>query len=299
VLIRLFKSNYLLLVLAACFWGGNFVVGKAMVSEIPPITLALLRWFVALLVVSPFFGKAVWKERRLYVKHWKTVVFLALVGVAGFNTLLYIAVQYTGSINASLMNAATPIIIVILSILFLRERFSAVRLIGILVSLGGVLWIVSRGSKETLLNLAFNKGDLWMLIAVILWAIYSIGVKKSIGIFPSTGIFTVTIWLTVILLLPLSLIELNVRETDMMFSWNLLIGLLYVGIFASVAAFTSWNLAVSRLGPSRCASFLNLIPLFSAIFATLFTDENVQIFHYIGAFLIICGVYITTKIGKN
>src|SRR4051794_1908928 len=115
------NSPYLLLLVATCLWGGNFVVGKALVTEIPPLTLALIRWGIALLCIAPFWGRTLWQHRVLYLDNWKTVLFLSLTGVAGFNTFVYIAVQYTDSINASLMNAATPIIIVLLSMFFLGE----------------------------------------------------------------------------------------------------------------------------------------------------------------------------------
>jgi drug/metabolite transporter (DMT)-like permease len=289
------KNNYFLLILATCLWGGNFVMGKALAGEVPPITLSLLRWITALLVLGPFYGKMVWENRRVYKNNWRMVTVLAMTGVAGFNTLVYIAVQYTSSINASLMNSTTPITILLFSIFFLREKFSILRSTGILLSLCGVLWIISYGSFEVLMGLRFNKGDLWMLLAVILWSFYSIAVKKSSGLFPSHGIFTITIAISVLLLFPLSAVELFVYEREILLSWSVLWGVLYFGIFASVVAFTSWNLAVSRLGPSRSASFLNLIPLFSAVFATLFIGEQIHMYHFIGAFLVISGVYISTR----
>ncbi len=297
--IPFWKNNIVLLIIATCLWGGNFVVGKVMVDEVPPITLALFRWITALIVVLPFFGFSVWEERKLYLKHWRIVLFLALTGLIGFNTIVYYAVHHTSSINASLMNAATPIVIVLMAMMFLKERFSFIRLIGILVSLFGVIWVSTSGSLHALLNLKFNHGDLWMILAVICWAMYSIAVRKTSDFFPAQGIFAITILITVILLTPMALMEITFGVQKIIFSWTLLGGVLYIGIFASVVAFTCWNLVVSQIGPSRSSSFLNLIPLFSAIFATTFISEKVQAFHLIGAVLIICGVYITTKLGKN
>jgi drug/metabolite transporter (DMT)-like permease len=290
------NSPYVLLLVATCLWGGNFVVGKALVTEIPPLTLALIRWGIALLCITPFWGRTVWRQRKIYLDNWKTVLFLSLTGVAGFNTFVYIAVQYTDSINASLMNAATPIIIVLLSRFFLGESFSALRGIGIVISLVGVLWIIGHGSWKSIVSLSFNRGDLWMLLAVFLWAMYSIGVRKTTGKFKANEMLLITVLLSVIVLIPFSIVELGLSQRTLNGSWHTLVGVFYIGIFASLVAFSCWNKAVALIGPSRCASFLNFIPLFSAIFATLFTGERIQLYHVAGALLILSGVYVTTRI---
>ncbi|MEB3101904.1 DMT family transporter [Ferviditalea candida] len=294
------KSPYLLLVIATCLWGGNFVMGKVLVTEIPPIVLALLRWTVALMITLPLFGKQIWQQRKLFLKHWKTVVFLALTGVTGFNTFTYVAVQYTGSINAALMNSAAPIIIVVLSMIFLGEKFSVRRGIGILISMAGVLWIITRGSWAALTQLDFNRGDLWMILAVALWAAYSIGVKKIAGQLPPNALLALTVIITVIVLFPIAMFELTIQKPLPPHSWTAtIVGILYIGIFASIVAFLSWNKAVAIIGPSRSANFLNLIPLFSAIFAILFTGEHLAFFHFAGAFLILLGVYVTTRTDRR
>ncbi|MEX2462315.1 MAG: DMT family transporter [Paenibacillaceae bacterium] len=289
------NSPYVLLLVATCLWGGNFVVGKTLVNEIPPLTLALIRWSIALLFMAPFFGEKVWQRREIYRQNWKMAVFLSLTGVAGFNTFVYIALQYTDSINASLMNAATPIMIVLLSMVFLRESFSRIRSLGIMISLVGVLWIIGHGSWTTIVSLSFNRGDLWMLLAVFLWAMYSIGVRKTAGSISASEMLFITVVLCVIVLIPCSIIELIVTKRVVNGSWQTLLGSFYIGIFASLVAYACWNKAVAMIGPSRCASFLNFIPLFSAIFATLFTGEYIQLYHVVGALLILSGVYVTTR----
>lgn len=290
----LWKSPYVLLVIATCLWGGNFVVGKIVVSELPPFTLAFLRWGTAFLAVLPFFGRELWRHRRLLFKHWSHVLFLAVTGVASFNTLVYVSVQYTSAINASLVNATSPVVMVLLSPLLLRERFSFMRGIGVCVTLIGVLWIISRGSLSILFDLSFNRGDLWMVLAVLLWALYSIGIKKSAGRFPANALFMATMIPAIVLLAPFSAVEMWLRGETVHVTGMMVGSVLYVGLFASLVAFSCWNKAVSLLGPSRCAGFLSLIPLFSAVFATLFADEAIQSFHLVGAVGIITGLYVTT-----
>jgi len=292
----IWRSPYFLLVLATCCWGGNYVVGKALVTEIPPILLSTVRWCVALAVMLPFMGREMWLQRKLVWSHWKTVLFLSMTGVAGFNTLTYIAVQYTGSINAALMNSATPVLIVLISVLVLRERFTLNVLPAIALSLIGVLWIISRGSWDSIVNLSFNKGDMWMVASILCWALYTVWMKKTAGQFPPKLLFFWQIVLTVIVLIPISAVEYAVLQPVIRGSVGLVSGLLYLGIFASLLAFTAWNKAIAIIGPSRSAGFLNLIVVFSAVFATVFTGEQLHLYHWIGAALVLAGVFLTNRI---
>lgn len=293
------QSPYILLLLATCIWGGNFVAGKALVEHIPPITLAALRWGIAFLLLLPFYGKQTWHLRAEFLRNWKMLLFLSATGVAGFNTLTYVAVQYTGSINASLMNSATPIIVVILTWLVMREKLAWIAMPGILISMVGVSWIISRGSLSALLHLSFNKGDLLMLTAVLCWALYSVGMKKAAGQFPSSPLLLAQVVVALLLLIPLSLTEVAVKSPHIDWSPALISGLIYIGLFASIIAFLSWNRAIAIVGPQRCAGFLNFIPMFSAIFATAFTGESLRMYHLLGAILIVAGVYITNYAMKK
>ncbi|MFC5447846.1 DMT family transporter [Paenibacillus aestuarii] len=293
------RSPYVLLIVAACIWGGNFVAGKALVAQIPPLTLAAIRWGLAFVCLLPFCGKQVWLLRREWAKSWKMLVFLSLTGVAGFNTLTYAAVQFTGSINASLMNSATPILVVILAAAIMKERFAWPALPGIVISMLGVFWIIGRGSLHALLTLSFNQGDLLMLLAILCWALYSVGMKRAAGRFPSTPFLLAQVTVALIVLIPLSALELAVKAPSINASPGLVAGLVYIGLFASLIAFLSWNRAIELAGPQRCAGFLNLIPLFSAIFATSFTGESLHMYHGIGAVLIVAGVYVTNAAVKR
>ncbi|UJF33869.1 DMT family transporter [Paenibacillus hexagrammi] len=293
------NSPYLLLVLATCIWGGNFVAGKALVTHMPPLTLAALRWCIAFVCLLPFYGKEAWQLRKEALRHYKMILFLAVTGVAGFNTLTYVAVQYTGSINASLMNSATPIMVVILSWLMYRERIAWSALPGIILSMAGVCWIIGRGSLGAILGLSFNKGDLWMLVAILCWSLYTVGMKRAGRLFPASPFLLIQVTLALIVLIPLSAGELLLTSASIDWSPSLLAGLLYVGLFASIVAFLSWNRAIELAGPQRCAGFLNLIPLFSAIFATGFTGESLHLYHLLGAVLIVAGVYATNLAMKR
>ena len=285
----------LLLVLATLLWGGNFVIGRAVVGDIPPITLAFLRWCVAFIVFLPIVYSRVKHEWPMIKTHWPIVIVMAITGVACFNTLVYIGVYYTTSINASLMNSSTPIIIYILSFIFLKERLSKFQLIGTAISLSGVAFILSKGSLETLLSFSFNKGDLIVLIAVFCWGVYSLLVKQYAGRLPGYSTFLVTISLGVIMLLPFTIYELMTTSVDIVWSPSTIGAILYVGIVASIIAFLSWNNGVVALGANKASIYLNFIPLFAAIFAVLFLGEDLLLAQVIGGLAVICGVLLASK----
>lgn len=289
------NSPYFLLVLATCIWGGNFVAGKVLVTHMPPITLAALRWLIAFVILAIAFGKEAWRLRQEALRHWKMISLLAVTGVAGFNTLTYVAVQYTSSINASLMNSATPILVVLLSWLVLKEGLAWRALPGIVVSMAGVAWIIAHGNINALLSLSFNQGDLWMLLAVLSWALYSVGMKRAAGHFPASPFLLMQVGAALLLMLPLSAIELIVVDRPIEWSPSVVAGLLYIAIFASIVAFLSWNRAIELAGPQRCAGFLNMIPMFSTVFAMGFTGESFHLYHLLGVVFIIAGVYMTQR----
>ena len=285
----------LLLVLATLLWGGNFVIGRAVAGDIPPITLAFLRWSVAFIVFLPIAYSRVKREWHMIKANWPAVIVMAITGVACFNTLVYIGVYYTTSINASLMNSSTPIIIYILSFILLKERLSKFQLIGTALSLSGVAFILSKGSLETLLSFSFNKGDLIVLIAVFCWGVYSLLVKQYAGRLPGYSTFLVTIALGVIMLLPFTIYELMTTSVEIVWSPSTIGAIVYVGIIASIVAFLSWNNGVVALGANKASIYLNFIPLFAAIFAVLFLDEDLLIAQIIGGLAVICGVILANK----
>ena len=289
------NSPYVLLIIATCLWGGNFVAGKMLVAEVPPLILAGMRWLTALVLLLPFYGRIAWRHRKELLRRWPQVAILSLLGVAGFNTLVYIAVQTTSSINAALMNAATPVFILVISLLFLGEKLSLVRTAGILVSIAGVLWIISQGSLAAIAGLHFNHGDLWMLLAILFWALYTMLTKRWAGSFQPNALFVGTVCVTILMLAPGALLELALGSHPITWNGAVVGGIIYIGLFASIVAFTCWNRAVALIGPARCAGFLNLIPLFSAVFAVLLAGERIHIYHLVGTVLILVGIAVSSR----
>lgn len=285
----------LLLILATMLWGGNFVIGRAIADDIPPLTLSFLRWTVALLIFFPITWKSLKNEWYLIRKNIGIVIILSITGVAAFNTLVYMALHYTTAINASLMNSSTPIVIYLLSFLFIKERLSKQQIIGAVLSLTGVIFIISDGSLQNITNFTFNSGDLIMLIAVICWSVYSLLVKQFSDRLPGNSTFLVTIIIGIIILFPFFIYEVNQPTLYINWSVTTVLAILYIGIFASIVAFLSWNQGVIKFGASKAGMFLNFIPMFAAIFAVLFIGESLQLSQLFGAVFVISGVYLASK----
>lgn len=284
-----------LLLLATILWGGNFVIGRAVANDIAPLTLAFYRWCVAFLVLAPIAWKAFKKDLPIFKQHWLAVLVLSLTGVAGFNTLVYIGLHDTTSINASLMNSSTPIVIYILAFIFLRERLTRFQIIGTVISLTGVIFILSGGSLSSLKDFQFNQGDLIVLVAIVCWSIYSLLIKQYAGILPGLSTFFVTIMIGIVMLLPFFIYETMTQAPTITWNISSIAAILYVGSLASIVAFLAWNKGVIQLGASRASIFLNFIPVFAALFAVLFIGESLHLFQVVGGLAVVLGVIITNK----
>ena len=286
---------FALLLLATLLWGGNFVIGRAVSGDIPPLTLAFLRWCIAFIIFFPIAYSSLKRDWRMLKTHWPIVLILALTGVAAFNTLVYIGLHYTTSINASLMNSSTPIMIYILSFIFLKERLSKFQMLGTALSLSGVLFIISGGSFANLLEFSFNKGDLIVVVAVFCWSIYSLLIKQYAGRLPGQSTFLITIFLGTIMLLPFYVYETLTLAEPIHWKFSTIAAILYVGALASIVAFLSWNSGVVQLGANKASIYLNFIPVFASIFAILFLGEQLHTFQIIGGLAVVAGVLLSSK----
>ncbi|WNF36784.1 DMT family transporter [Bacillaceae bacterium IKA-2] len=293
------QSPYLLLILATMIWGGNFVIGRAIVGELPPFTLSFLRWILAALIFIPFvWGELVIQKEKL-LKHWRPLLLMSLTGIAGFNTMLYAGLHYTTSINASLVNTTAPVLFAALAYFILKEGINKNQVKGIILSLAGVLLIFSQGSLDILLTFSFNIGDLIVFAAVILWTLYSIIIKHSAYKLPQLSSLAVTMVGGIFILFPFFFWEIFISGKEVVWSLGSVATIGYVGIFASVVAFLSWNNAVSKIGPGKAGIFLLLIPVFTTIFAIIFIGESLKWYQLVGGILAITGIYLSTRVGAQ
>lgn len=296
-LIQKFKRYpYVLLILATFFWGTNFAFSRMIVEVIPPIQLSFLRWVIASLVFLPFVLTELKEHHAVLRKQWKILFMLGLTGVAGFNTLIYIAMQYTTSINASLVNSLTPLFIVLLSVVFLREKLVRLQYIGTALSLIGVLVVLTEGEMLLLFSLTFNPGDLIVLAAVTLWAVYSVLMKKYGGPLPKKATFLVTMYIAIISLFPFSLFErtyhpISISDVPI----EVLLAVVYLAIGPGIIAFICWNEGVMQVGPGKASNYLYLVLFFTTVLAVFFGGEQLGLPQIIGAVFVLTGVIITSN----
>ncbi len=284
-----------LAVLAALVWSGNFLVVKGLHHQIAPVSLAFCRWAVASLLLLPFAWRSLRRDLPVIGRSVPYFLFTAFVGITLFNTFIYIGSQNTTAINAALVSTtSSPIIAILLAAIFLGEKLSWQKLAGLLFCILGVLTLLSRGSMQVLLHLHFSSGDLWVLAAGFVFAVYTNLVKRKPAGITNLSFLFVIFFIGAILLLPFLGWELKHSEPV---QWNLqVIGIIgYLALGASILAYLIWNKAIARLGAGRTALFGNLIPAFSIIEAMLLFGETVTWAHLIGFLLVIAGLLIANK----
>ncbi|WP_158737376.1 DMT family transporter [Alteribacillus sp. YIM 98480] len=286
---------YLFLLITSIIFSGNIIVGKA-INELPPYTIAFFRVFIALLVVFPIGLRQAKQYQTVFRQEWKPLLGLALTGVAFFNSFIYASLQFTSSTNVAIMESAIPVVTILFSMLFLKEKLFGVQLLGVILSVGGAVWVITEGSWQVIRDLAFNSGDVIMIAAVLTWVAYSILVKFHMMKFPIYGSLLVMLTIANIVLFPIAVIEWWViGGFPAVFQLNHSLGLVYLGIFPSLIALILWNKGVEEVGPSQASVFLNLLPVFTIIGSLLFLGENITIVQVLGALVVISGVLLTTK----
>ena len=290
---------YIMLVCASLFWAGNFMIGKyAFLSEIPPLSLVFYRWSLVWIILLPFTFKELIKYKDTIINNLPLLFFLGLTSVGLFNSFTYLSLIHTQVINASLFNTAIPAIIILLCFLFKIEKTNKYQILGLIISVCGILAIITQLRLNILLSLNFNKGDLIMIGGVLTWGIYSTLLKKKQFTLPLLTLVHVICTLGLISVFPQFLYEFSNGQI-INFDTNLVYTLIFLAIFPSIGSYYCWAGAVSIIGANRAGISLSLIPLFSSIMAIAIYDEVFQFFHFIGAILIILGLFLSNKEIKN
>ena len=288
-----------MLVCATLFWAGNFIVGKfAFFSNIPPMTLVFFRWLLVWFILLPFTYKEILKFKNVILGNLPLLFFLALTSVGLFNSFTYLSLVHTQVINASLFNTAIPAIIILLCFIFKIEKTNKFQILGLLISVLGILSIITKLNLNILLTLNFNKGDLIMIGGVISWGLYSSFLKRKKFTLPLLTLVHILCTFGLIFIIPQFIYEFS-QDQFIKFDINLFYILIFLALFPSIGSYYCWAGAVSIIGANRAGIFLSLIPLFSTIMAIFFYGEKFQFFHLIGAILIILGLFLSNKEIKN
>ena len=289
------SKAYIMLVCATLFWAGNFIVGKfAFITNIPPMTLVFFRWFLVWIILLPFTFKEIIRSKEIILKNLPLLLFLALTSVGLFNSFTYLSLVHTQVINASLFNTAIPAIIILLCFIFNIEKTNKYQILGLIISIIGILAIITKLNLEIILSLNFNKGDLIMVGGVITWGLYSSFLKRKTFTLPLLTLVHILCSFGLIFIFPQFLYEFT-QGQRMDLNLDLFYVLIFLALFPSIGSYYCWAGAVSIIGANRAGIFLSLIPLFSTIMAIFFYNELFRFFHLIGSILIILCLFLSNK----
>ncbi|MCF6213526.1 MAG: DMT family transporter [Flavobacteriaceae bacterium] len=283
---------------ATAIWSGNFIIARGLNESIPPISLAFWRWFVAVIILFPFAIKNLIANRIIIRKNILYLTITAILGVTIFNTLIYLAGHTTTAVNLSLISISFPIFIIILSRIFYKEHITRYKAIGIVLVLIGVVLLISKGELSSLLSISFAIGDIWMLLAAIIFAIYTLLLKHKPKNLDLLTFQLSTFIIGLIFLFPFYIWE-NADTHHIQYEIKTILSILYVGIFASLSAYILWNSAVNKIGATNAGMIYYTIPLFSGFLAFIFLEESIGLLHFYSLVLIISGILTATYTSKE
>ena len=295
------KNNlaYLLLIFTTIFWSGNFIVGKAAsLYQIPPFSLNFYRWFFAGLILFPFTFKELINKKNYIFKNIGFFIILGISSITIFNSIVYYSLYYTQVISGVLMISTIPVWIIFIASILNIEKTNAFQIIGVGLSLIGVIFIITKADLNLIKNLDFNKGDLSMIVAMFAWAVYSALLKKKKYEISQLALLQVVIILGLIFLIPIYFIEMNLGHLIVL-ELPFYLTLSYVVIFPGLLAFFFWIKGISIIGANRAGVFLHLMPIFGAIMAMIIFDEKFMYYHLLGAIFILTGITLSNKKNAN
>ncbi len=286
-------AAYLLLPLASLCWAGNHIVARAASGHVPPASLAVVRWTVVALLVGLLGSAHVRADWPKIKAHLGILAFLGIIGGAIFGTLQFVALQYTTALNMGVVGSVAPAFIVAASWMLFGDRLGPLQLTGVLVSLAGVLAIVSQLDPARLAGVSFNGGDLMIIINMVFWGVYCACLKLRPPIHPLSFLLAVAV-VSGIANIPFALWE-HAAGFRLQASALTAGAILYAALFTSLLAYVAWNRGIDLVGAPRASAFLHTIPVFSAVLATTLLGESLMLYHVVGFVLILAGVSLAAR----
>lgn len=287
-------ATHAALVLTVMLWSSNFIVGRALRGDVTPATLNFLRWALALMVLLPITLPTLRKHRSLLLRHWKLAAVLGFTGVAAFQTLGYVALTLTTAMNSVLLLSLAPLAIAAQSWLAHGERMTAGQGLGLATSLVGAAVLVLHGDFTTLAGLRFNAGDLWMLLAVAVWAVHSVLLRRRPPELPPLALHTVSVAAGTLGMLPMYGFEVA-HGRGLPASAAAWAAIAFVAVFSSAFAHALWVRSVATIGVNRAGVYMHLMPLFGALLAMALLGEQLAHYHVVGGLLVLCGVLLANR----
>jgi len=287
---KILTNAHLLLMLTSLFWAFNTIAGRAAVGEVSPLLIVSVRWFFVSIILTIICRKELLKTWSILNSQLKWLVIMGLFGFTGFNSSYYIAAHDTIAINLGIVQGTMPAFIIIIAWFWLNEKVNFKQLIGVLITFLSVLVVVSSGDFNTLKNFEFNKGDIIMIFACTLYAVYAVGLRKKPKI-GALALLTFFAYVAFLGSLPGLLYETYTNNLVLPGMKGVVI-LAVIVIFPSFLAQIFFMKGVEKIGPARSGLYTNLVPIFSSLLAVLFLGEDFKIYHLISLTLIFIGIYI-------
>ncbi|WP_020004531.1 DMT family transporter [Brachyspira innocens] len=286
------NSGYILAILAVIIWSGNFVAARFLV-DFTPIEISFYRWLVTFIVLTPFCIKKLIKNIKYLKGRWIKVIIISILGVTVFNTFVYLAAHTSNATNMSLLATLSPIVMAIISRIVWKTKLTIHQKLGLLIVIVGVVILITKGSIDVLMSLKFAIGDLYMLFAVILFAIYTLTIKIRPKEISQSAFFYLMVIIGLIPLLAAMIFTYASNNAHALDTKSALI-LIYVGVFPSALGFILWNMAIAKIGAIKGGIIYDSIPFFSSLEAVILLHENLLISQVVGGLLILAGIIYST-----
>jgi drug/metabolite transporter (DMT)-like permease len=281
-----------LLVLANLFWAANIVLGRGLAGHVPPIALAYWRWTGAFLIAVGFAWPYLKQDAAILLRHWRMMLLLSATGIATYNTMSYIGLTSTTALNVLLLQSAGPLIIIVWAFALFGDRPTLRQSTGVLLSLAGVAVIAAHGSLETLLHLTLNRGDVWILVAMVIYGVYAAMFRRRPAAHPMSFLVA-TMGIGSMMILPFYIWEF-MQGGHIEGSATAWLGLAYIAVFPSFIAYLFFNRGIELIGAARAGQSWHLMPVFGSILAVLFLGETFYAYHAIGIALIAAGIVLAS-----
>jgi len=291
------RNAYLFLLFTTLLWGGNSVAGKLAVGHISPMTLVFLRWVLAVLILLPIGWRTLREDWPIVRKHWLVLAALGASGFTFFNTIFYTALNYTTAINVSIEQAAMPILIIVANFLFFRLRVNWAQIVGVVLTIAGVILTACHGDPRRLLTLELNFGDAIMLVAVVLYSGYSVGLRLKPVLRWQSLMLALSI-AALITALPFFLWEIAAGKVIVPDArgWAVTI---YTAIGASIISQIFYIRGNELIGANRAGLFINLVPIFGTLLSVLIVGETFQLYQALALVLVLGGIGLAEYSGRQ
>jgi len=289
---------YLLLVLTMLTWGANAVAARLSVGEVSPMMVTFLRWAICCVALALFARRDIRAHWRTLLPHWRSIVLMGALGFTGFNAMFYAAAHHTTAINIAIIQGAIPVLVLIGSYFFYGTRISALQVLGVLLTLAGIGVVASRGHLALLAQLDFNIGDVWMVLACVLYAGYSLRLRQRPAV-PAIVFFAAMALVACVSSVPLVAAEMAAGQFQAPTTPTAIALMLFIGLLPSFLTQIWFIRAVDLIGPARAGVFMNLVPIFGPLLAVLVLGEPVSLYHGVALAMVLGGIYIAERLGAR